>query len=257
MLEPSYIIKFGEPLPEEAFAEKDDLALNVSEFFYGTIQGEGPSIGVPAAFLRLAGCPVNCEFCDTAEVWRTAKRVKISWLIKQMKETGLAKMLDNRDQIFVITGGSPLLQQKMLAEFFKVYETLFQRLPWVEVENECSIKPDLEFARYVSGWNNSPKLSNSGVPEERRYNPEAMLELLDYPCVYKFVVKDEADWQEIEEKYIKPGYVRKHSILLMPMGATQQEYFENREKVVELAVKHGVRYSPREHIAIWDKKTGI
>ena len=257
MLEPKYIVKFGEPLPVEALGGFDELTLNISEFFYGTIQGEGPSIGVPAAFLRLAGCPLNCEFCDTAEVWKAAKRVKISWLIKQMRETGLAELLNNRDQILVITGGSPLLQQDRLIEFFRMYETMFQRHPWVEVENECSIPVALEFARYVSGWNNSPKLSNSGVPEERRYRPEVLKDLLDYPCIYKFVVKDEADWQEIEEKYIKPGYVRKHSILLMPMGATQQEYFENREKVVELAVKHGIRYSPREHIAIWDKKTGI
>lgn len=257
MLEPKYIVKFGEKVPAKALAGKGDLALNISEFFYGTIQGEGPSLGAPAAFLRLAGCPVDCQFCDTAEVWKNSQRVKISWLIDQIKETGLGKLLISGDEILVITGGSPLLQQSMLTEFFKVFETIFQQLPWIEVENECSIVAQPDILRYVMVWNNSPKLSNSGVPEERRYNPQAFVSLYGQNCIFKFVVRDEADWQEIEEKYIKPGYVRKRSIALMPMGATREEYFANRENVVELAVKHGVRYSPREHIAIWDKKTGI
>lgn len=257
MLEPKYIVKFGEKVPEEALAEPGDLALNVSEFFYDTIQGEGLNLGVPAAFLRLAGCPVDCEFCDTAEVWKTHQRVKISWLYEQIDETGLLQKLADGEEILVVTGGSPLLQQIPLAILLEMVWDSYDGHPWIEVENECSLVAGSEIKKFVSSWNNSPKLSNSGVPEERRYKPEALQSLDGYPCIYKFVVKDESDWQEIEEKYIKPGYVRPYNTILMPMGATQKEYFENREAVVELAVKHGVRYSPREHIAIWDKKTGI
>lgn len=257
MLEPKYIVKFREKLPEEALAKHGEESLNVSEFFFDTIQGEGLNLGVPAAFLRLAGCPVDCKFCDTAEVWKSSQKVKISWLYDQIEETGLLEKLVDGDEILVITGGSPLLQQKNLAVLLEMIQDSHDFYPWIEVENECSLVAGPEIVKYVSAWNNSPKLSNSGVPEERRYNPKAFVSLYGHPCTYKFVVKDEEDWQEIEEKYIKPGYVRKSSIVLMPMGASQKEYFENREKVVELAVRCGVRYSPREHIAIWDKKTGI
>ena len=120
MLEPRYIVKFGEKLPEEALAKHGEESLNVSEFFFDTIQGEGPSLGAPAAFLRLAGCPVDCKFCDTAEVWKSSQKVKISWLYDQIEETGLLEKLVDGDEILVITGGSPLLQQKNLAILLEI-----------------------------------------------------------------------------------------------------------------------------------------
>ena len=253
MLEPKYIVKFGEKVPEESKALYGEECLNVSEFFYDTIQGEGMSLGQPAAFLRLAGCPVNCEFCDTAAVWKQAKTVKISWLVDQIIQSGLGEKLEKGDEILVVTGGSPLLQQKHLISFFKVLDSKLKNF-YVEVENEVFFPVQDELKDYVDWWNNSPKLSNSGVPLERRYNPKAIMSL-PQNSTFKFVVKDEKDWDEITEYYL--GLIQKCQICLMPMGADQAEYFANREKVVELAVEHGVRYSPREHIAIWNKKTGI
>ena len=227
MLEPKYIVKFGEKLPEEALAKHGEESLNVSEFFFDTIQGEGLGLGQPAAFLRLAGCTVGCKFCDTTEVWSKSNKVKISWLIEQIQESGLAEKFTNGDEMLVVTGGSPLLQQASLIRFFQRLEESIAKLPYVEVENECVFVPDEGIVDYVNWWNNSPKLSNSQVPENRRYNPKALKAMkdLDLPCTFKFVVRDEFDWEEIQEKYIDPGYARKYEIVLMPMGAT-------REKVV-------------------------
>ena len=41
-------------------------ALPVAEDFY-SVQGEGLNAGVPAYFIRLAGCDVRCPWCDTKE----------------------------------------------------------------------------------------------------------------------------------------------------------------------------------------------
>ena len=256
MLEPKHIVKFGTLVSTEALALNGEPSLNVSEFFFDTIQGEGMSAGQPAAFLRLAGCPVDCDFCDTAAVWKKSQKVKIAWLIDQIIDSGLGKKFENGDQILVVTGGSPLLQQDHLILFFKALDSALEAYPYVEIENEGYFPVSEEIQEYVHWWNNSPKLSNSNVPRARRYRLEA-LKSIPLNSTYKFVVRNEDDWKEIEKDFIHQGLVKKSQICLMPMGADQAEYFENRENVVELAVKHGVRYSPREHIAIWNKKTGI
>jgi organic radical activating enzyme len=37
----------------------------IHETFQQTVQGEGHWVGLPVDFIRLAGCPVGCHFCDT------------------------------------------------------------------------------------------------------------------------------------------------------------------------------------------------
>lgn len=249
------IIDWQDALPVESLPKEGEDYLRVSEFFFGTIQGEGVNLGTPAAFLRLAGCPVNCKWCDTNEVWHSVHKVSIDWLVGQCVSYRLAEALDQGYHL-VITGGSPLMQQRSLANFIRKLRT--QCRPYIEVENECFYKPDIEFRQFVDCWNNSPKLANSNVVRSIRYKPEIIEEMsaLDNSW-FKFVVKDETDIKEILDNYLKKKLIRKEQVILMPMGATRKEYESNREKVVELAVKHGFRYSPREHIAIWDKKTGI
>lgn len=72
------------------------------EHFY-TLQGEGAHAGMPAYFLRLAGCDVGCVWCDVKESWTTEgyPRVSPSEMLEYIRSTPTKNV--------VVTGGEPLL----------------------------------------------------------------------------------------------------------------------------------------------------
>ena len=240
----------------------DEPFLNISEFFCDTIQGEGINIGHPAAFLRLQNCSLNCWYCDTEEVWRKGNPYTFTELFDLMDQADLPRKLQE-GQHLVLTGGSPLLQQEGLCNFINTFLTLYDFKPYIEIENECAVFPkrdpmESDIIDLVDCWNNSPKLSGSGNPTSLRYQPK-ILKQMSSLCNswFKIVVGPETRWQEIEEKYLTPKLIERSQIILMPQGATRAELEDNREMVLVMAIEHGVRYCTREHIVLWDKKTGV
>lgn len=75
----------------------------VQSIFY-TIQGEGPFAGIPAVFVRLAGCNLRCHFCDTDFESGFHNVMSAEALAARCAEMNKAKRL------IVITGGEPFLQ---------------------------------------------------------------------------------------------------------------------------------------------------
>lgn len=238
----------------------DEPFLEVAEFFCDTIQGEN-FVGWPAAFLRLQHCTMSCHWCDTTEVWHYGNPYSITELMELMAEADLPWKL-NEGQHLILSGGSPLKQQEMLVEFFREFVRRHQFIPFVEIENECTIMPIPELLPYIRIWNNSPKLKNSGNPDIIRYQPK-ILEFMNWlhrgevTSWFKFVILDQFDWMEIKRDFLDPGLIRKEQIVLMPQGATREELKKNQERVLEVAIKENVRYTPRLHIDIWDRKTGV
>ncbi len=76
--------------------------LPVMEYFY-TIQGEGSFTGVPAYFIRLAGCDVGCVWCDVKESWPAEAHPIMS--VQQLVDL----VIGAPGAIVVITGGEPLM----------------------------------------------------------------------------------------------------------------------------------------------------
>lgn len=175
----------------------------LNEIFY-SIQGEGLNAGKPAIFVRFGNCNLKCAWCDTKRAWRSNKEVELSEVFKEIK-----KYLPCRH--IVITGGEPMLQQDAVFAIPKEFPDYY-----IEVETNGS-----QEVRSVSGVNLftvSYKTKNSG-------NKPYELKTINSKCVYKFVVKDAGDFDEIE-KVIRRYDLPADRIYLMPEGATRKEIFE-------------------------------
>ena len=73
--------------------------MRVNEIFY-SIQGEGRYTGTPAVFIRLAGCNLRCDFCDTEhQPYQDLTEEEI-----------MRQIADFPADHVVITGGEPMLQ---------------------------------------------------------------------------------------------------------------------------------------------------
>jgi organic radical activating enzyme len=241
----------AKPLPGSS------LYLNVSEFFCDTIQGEGAYIGQPAAFLRLKGCTLQCWWCDTIEVWKKGGCYTFNQLFNLMEQADLPRKLYERQHL-VITGGSPLIQQDRLILFFEHFQEIYGFKPFIEVENECVLYPKKGMLDMVNLWNNSPKLANSKILRPARYKPGILQVMGDLAnSWFKFVITSNADWIEISHNYINKGLIKPDQVILMPEGSTRKEIEENREMVINLAIEHGVRYSTREQIILYNNQIGV
>ena len=85
-----------------------DGRLHVTSIFY-TVQGEGPLAGLPAVFLRLAGCNIgaklDCPWCDTRFHIDDAMIMPQDEVAERIKDVSRG-----RTALIVVTGGEPLLQ---------------------------------------------------------------------------------------------------------------------------------------------------
>jgi organic radical activating enzyme len=214
----------------------------IAECFF-SIQGEGVTAGVPAVFVRLQGCSVGCQWCDTKYSWDPAAGHEV--VLHDLVEEASAFPCRRA----VVTGGEPLESSL----FVPLVNALKARGFTIEVETSGTLPPP---PGLVDQWNVSVKLANSEVPEARRINPEAIRAFLALDAWWKFVVVDRQDVAEVlrlAERFALP----RERILLMPEGVRREEILDRSLWVVEECCRHGFRYSPRLHVLFWGAKRGV
>jgi 7-carboxy-7-deazaguanine synthase len=222
-----------------------NATLKVSEVF-DSLQGEGPSLGQPCAFLRLAGCNLRCTWCDTKYTWdwehySYAENVRVTEVRELRERLSPASRL-------VITGGEPLLQQAGLIE-------LLGSLPggmFVEVETNGTRSPSDELLDRVNQWNVSPKLSGSGETRERRLCLDVLTRLKSTQrATLKLVVGSEAEVEEARELVATLGWPLAR-VQFMPQASSRAALLERMPETAKWALGAGVGFSPRLHLLLWD-----
>jgi 7-carboxy-7-deazaguanine synthase len=215
----------------------------ISEIFL-SIQGEGPSAGTPAHFVRLQGCDVGCHWCDTKYSWDFAAgrdcAAEAVW--EEARALGEAPLL-------VVTGGEPLEHEGIAGLLAQAVE----RWPRVEVETSGVGPPPLRHERLF--YNVSPKLP--AATSRWRETWAHVAAWRDEPrATFKLVVGDPPDLDDAERLIAEHGIPRER-VMLMPEGMTDAAL---RARAIELAhacKRLGVRMSPRLHVWMWGARRGV
>ncbi|MXO47193.1 radical SAM protein [Erythrobacter vulgaris] len=228
---------------------------------FASVQGEGPSAGMPVAFMRLSRCNLACVWCDTAYTWHfegddrphrdDATFVRKSNQVTLDEDEVAARILSLGQDRLVITGGEPLLQAPALAKLLDLLPNIA-----VEVETNGTTKATSRLDIRIDQFNVSPKLAHSGNPADLALLPERLDAYATDPRAwFKFVIAEPSDVEEVlalRDRYrFKPGHV-----FLMPEG-TDSETIRAREKwLAPLCLEHGFRLSDRLHIHLFGDTRG-
>jgi organic radical activating enzyme len=240
---------FGSHRAENLQRTEDDLV--VSEVFGPTFQGEGPSLGRRAGFVRLGRCNLDCAWCDTPYTWDWTRHDPAVELRKATVEAVTEQLEAMAPEIVVVTGGEPLLQQRRLVPLLGACA---ERGWPVEVETNGTLVPDPEVAELVAQWNVSPKLANSGVDADRRLRPPALRALQETGrAVFKFVATGPGDLDEIAAVVEAHGLA---PVWVMPEGTTPDAVLAGTRSLAEPVLARGWNLTTRLHVLLWSDERG-
>ncbi len=173
-----------------------------------SINGEGKLSGQLAVFIRLAGCNLDCSYCDTK--WANEKNAVYELMTS---EEIYSYILDTGITNVTITGGEPLIQDNIVE--LLTFLAKDDRLN-IEIETNGSI--DLEpFSRIECNlpmFTMDYKLPSSNMEDKMIFNNFKFLTKND---MVKFVVKDIEDIIRAREIIIEYNLIENTSVYLSPV----------------------------------------
>jgi 7-carboxy-7-deazaguanine synthase len=169
--------------------------LRITEIFR-SLQGEADTVGIPTTFVRLTGCPLRCQYCDTAYAFQGGEMQEIAAITARVRELGSSHVC--------VTGGEPLAQRNVLALMTQLCDSGYRVS--IETSGALPISPiDPRVVRVVD-------LKTPGSGEEAR-NLYAELEGLRAADQVKFVICSRADYEWSRAKVAELALVGRCGVL--------------------------------------------
>lgn len=170
----------------------NNFMLKVNEIFL-SIQGEGITTGFPTVFLRLTGCNLRCNYCDTTYSHQEGELMTLAKIIDKIKSFGIKRLC--------LTGGEPLLQPKIikLLNILDDYE--------INIETNGSIDIRNFQLGVAQRFTMDVKTPSSGEEDSLCVTNFKYLRDIDE---LKFVIANRADYQwskAIIDKYYSKGII--------------------------------------------------
>jgi 7-carboxy-7-deazaguanine synthase len=208
---------------------------SVAEIF-PTIQGEGPFIGYPSVFIRMATCNLRCHFCDTDfDKKHEMTAEEILWQVKAYKSMPLV----------VITGGEPLLQPiRKLIDL--IHYGLEYKMVQIETAGTVSLEPLPQTNLRIVVSPKTPEI-NHNIRTNATYW-KYVTSANDETCPETGIpITATQPGGNKTRLAAPPPWVRATDVFLMPQEGPGEDVAANYAKVAQLCMKHGYRASARLH----------
>lgn len=208
--------------------------MRVNEIFKA-IQGEGKNVGIPTVFLRLSGCNLHCDFCDT-KYHIENDNITVNDIANKIKAYRIRDV--------TVTGGEPLLQRE---DVFTLLDLMSSRR--FHLETNGTIYD-----------NRLSKMSSISVSPKKQSLTSSTLQTLTLlskldNTTFKFVYEDNKDtwWERVIQTIDIPS----KRVYIMPEGARRREQLQRMPEVIEYCIKKGYNFSPRVHVLAYDHRRGV
>lgn len=220
-----------------AFTIQSDLQkrLKVSEIFY-SLQGESNTVGIPTVFIRLTGCPLRCQYCDTAYAFTGGEWQTLNEISKKLHAF--------QSKYITVTGGEPLAQKACL----DLLRFLCDQGYHVSLETSGAIDISAVDPRVIKVMD--LKTPGSGENEKNYYDNIRYLTGKDQ---VKFVICDQADYEWSKAQIEKWQLVGKCQLLFSP-SYTQLQAPQLADWI--LADHLPVRFQIQLHKYLWGDVPG-
>ena len=215
---------------------------------HSIIQGEGTSSGIPMLMVRLQGCPLRCEFCDTPYALDPNGGTEIP------VQNVLAKIKEYNPTWVDFSGGEPLAQSDELR--WLLYQVGLLKIK-TEIETSGYLPPPQWYRYLVSCWVVDWKMPSSGVKSKEINKWAYNLRSRDS---IKCVVSDEDDLEFILKNKLKT----KASFIISPMVWDIKDYLGQVvigkeqvgwiRRVAQFCQEHNFRLSLQQHKFVWGQE---
>ncbi len=212
-------------------------SLRITEIFF-SLQGEARSVGLPTVFVRLTGCPLRCQYCDSEYAFNGGELFSIEKIV--------GKVAEFNAQYVCVTGGEPLAQPNCLPLLVALCDAGYQ----VSLETSGAMdiaSVDPRVSRVVD-----LKTPASGEVEKNFYENIDHLRPHDQ---IKFVICNRGDYEWANFKVDEFGLLNLVSDVLYSPSFGQIEAATLAEWI--LNDKRPVRFQLQLHKMLWGDKPGV
>jgi len=172
--------------------------LKITEIFF-SLQGESDSVGFPTVFVRLTGCPLRCQYCDTAYAFTGGEWMSLDAIVERVRALALRHVC--------VTGGEPLAQKGCLELLTRLCDAGLR----VSLETSGALPVEAVDPRVVKVVD--VKTPASGEEHRNLYPQLASLTAQDQ---IKFVLCNRADYDWSRAKLDELALADRCSVLFSP-----------------------------------------